>query len=488
MWVLGVRDHNLPSSNPLLLPKLSDFTSVPWTSSLCPGPPVHALIHTHSWLFPPVCRNRANAVEGSVEEVLGTLQRAHTVLLEAQGALRGSGSSLRFIQERVDEVRDARSQPEPHPRVCPAPCPAGFGVCVSPLTGSLCPQIEAVLGPAESSLGAVGAGLAGLEAQLERLQRGAEQNLLRAGDTRDTAGTAAQRASSAQQVRAELCLLLERHSTALPWLWGLSWAGHSCHIAVTASPRCWISPEPFPILTPFAGSSFLVCPAWGRAARGALSVLELITKCHTFGNRDTALVQYIEYLTRIQHWQCPSPQAAGCSLQSLFAFPQAFAQVKELYSELQSRMGQGLELGEQGRRVQSIGQEAQALFQETMGIMLRMESKALTASSCPGEELGGSDEGHSALWAVTGWALGCAWWCCTRKSRVFWVTTMKGSPACSATLLPFSSTPSLPFAGIQNKRGWCFGGGLEGGEQRECRILVFLPCQSEVEAQPNPTM
>ncbi|KAF4796172.1 hypothetical protein TURU_086338 [Turdus rufiventris] len=48
-------------------------------------------------------RNRANAVEGSVEEVLGTLQRANSVLLEAQGALRGSGSSLRFIQERLDE-------------------------------------------------------------------------------------------------------------------------------------------------------------------------------------------------------------------------------------------------------------------------------------------------------------------------------------------------------------------------------------------------
>lgn len=190
---------------------------------------------------------------------MGTLQRAHTVLLEAQGALRGSGSSLRFIQERVDEVRDAQSEPEPLPRVCPsassaAPCPGGL-VCVSPLlTGSLCPQIEAVLGPAESSVGAVGAGLAGLEARLERLQRGAEQNRLRAGDTRDTAGTAAQRASSAQQVRAGLCPLLEQHSTALPRLRRLSWAGHGCHLAVTASSRCWVSPESFPILTPFAGS------------------------------------------------------------------------------------------------------------------------------------------------------------------------------------------------------------------------------------------
>lgn len=58
--------------------------------------------------FPPFRRNRANAVEGSVEEVVGILQRANTLLLEAQGHLRGSGSSLRFIQERVDEVRDAQ--------------------------------------------------------------------------------------------------------------------------------------------------------------------------------------------------------------------------------------------------------------------------------------------------------------------------------------------------------------------------------------------
>lgn len=49
-------------------------------------------------------RNRANAVEGDVEEVVGYLRRANTVLLEAQGAIRGSSSSLRFIQERVEEV------------------------------------------------------------------------------------------------------------------------------------------------------------------------------------------------------------------------------------------------------------------------------------------------------------------------------------------------------------------------------------------------
>ncbi|NXY20814.1 LAMB3 protein, partial [Atrichornis clamosus] len=159
-------------------------------------------------------RNRANAVEGKVEEVVGNLQRANMVLLEAQGAIRGSGSSLDFIQERVGEIKS-------------------------------------VLGPAEQHVGAIGAQLAGLAGRLLRLQRGADQNLLRAGDSRDTAGTAGQQASSAQQ---------------------------------------------------------------------------------------------------------------------------AFEQVKDLYAELKSRMGQSPALGEQGRRVQSIGQEAQALFEETLGIMLRMQT------------------------------------------------------------------------------------------------------------------
>lgn len=47
-----------------------------------------------------------------MEEVVGNLRRANTVLLEARGAIRGSGSSLRFIQERVDEVSDVRRAPE----------------------------------------------------------------------------------------------------------------------------------------------------------------------------------------------------------------------------------------------------------------------------------------------------------------------------------------------------------------------------------------
>uniref|UniRef100_A0A8B9ZUL0 Laminin subunit beta 3 n=1 Tax=Anas zonorhyncha TaxID=75864 RepID=A0A8B9ZUL0_9AVES len=49
-------------------------------------------------------RNRANAVEGNVEEVVEYLKQANTVLLEAQRDIRGSSSLLRFIQERVEEV------------------------------------------------------------------------------------------------------------------------------------------------------------------------------------------------------------------------------------------------------------------------------------------------------------------------------------------------------------------------------------------------
>ncbi|KFW80864.1 Laminin subunit beta-3, partial [Manacus vitellinus] len=152
-------------------------------------------------------RNRANAVEGNMEEVVGNLQRANTMLLEAQGAIRGSGSSLRFIRERVDEI-------------------------------------EAVLGPAQKNVAAIGAQLDGLGERLE--------------------------------------------ATPVP--------------PAPASP---------------ASSYFICC---------------------------------------------------------LFAFPQAFEQVKQMYSELKSRMEQSPALGEQGSRVQSIGQEARALFEETLGIMLRMET------------------------------------------------------------------------------------------------------------------
>ncbi|NXP79219.1 LAMB3 protein, partial [Ramphastos sulfuratus] len=159
-------------------------------------------------------RNQANAVEGSVEEVLGNLRRANAVLLEAQGAIRGSGSSLRFIQERVDEI-------------------------------------EAVLGPAERNVQAMAGQLDGLLERLSQLQRGADQNRLRASDAQQTAQEAAEQARSAQQ---------------------------------------------------------------------------------------------------------------------------ALEQVKQMYLELKGRLGESPALGEQGSRVQSIDLQAQALFEETLAMMLRMET------------------------------------------------------------------------------------------------------------------
>ncbi|XP_064894739.1 laminin subunit beta-3 isoform X4 [Columba livia] len=159
-------------------------------------------------------RNRANAVEGNVEEVVGNLRRANTVLLEARGAIRGSGSSLRFIQERVDEI-------------------------------------EAVLGPAEKNVKSIAGQLDGLMERLPQLQRGADQNRLRATDMEQTAEQAGEQARSAQQ---------------------------------------------------------------------------------------------------------------------------AFEQVKQMYAELKRRTEQSPALGEQGSRVQSINLEAQALFEETLAMMLRMET------------------------------------------------------------------------------------------------------------------
>lgn len=51
--------------------------------------------------------------------------------------------------------------------------------------------------------------------------------------------------------------------------------------------------------------------------------------------------------------------------------------MKQMYAELKTRMEQSPALGEQGSRVQSINLEAQALFEETLAMMLRMESKIL---------------------------------------------------------------------------------------------------------------
>uniref|UniRef100_A0A8B9PYM3 Laminin subunit beta 3 n=1 Tax=Apteryx owenii TaxID=8824 RepID=A0A8B9PYM3_APTOW len=159
-------------------------------------------------------RNRANAVEGNVEEVVGNLRRANTVLLEAQGAIRGSSSSLRFIQDRIDEIK-------------------------------------AVLGPAENNVKSIAGQLDGLAERLTQLQHKADQNRLRATDAQQTAAKAGEQARSAQQ---------------------------------------------------------------------------------------------------------------------------AFEQVKQMYTEMKGRMKQSSTLGVQGSRVQSINLEAKVLLEETLAMMLRMET------------------------------------------------------------------------------------------------------------------
>lgn len=82
-----------------------------------------------------------------------------------------------------------------------------------------------------------------------------------------------------------------------------------------------------------------------------------------------------------------------------------------MYAELKRRMEQSPPLGEQGSRVQSIDLEAQALFEETLTMMLRMESKTLcelnVIISHTGEGLltpsgvrGRNCKEDSILWAV----------------------------------------------------------------------------------------
>lgn len=61
------------------------------------------------------------------------------------------------------------------------------------------------------------------------------------------------------------------------------------------------------------------------------------------------------------------------------SFSQGFDQVKQKYAELKRRMGQTSVQGVQGSRIQDIGMEANAIFEETLDMMLRMESKRFCA-------------------------------------------------------------------------------------------------------------
>ncbi|XP_034626450.1 laminin subunit beta-3 [Trachemys scripta elegans] len=107
-------------------------------------------------------RNRANAVEGNVEEVVENLRQANTVLQEAQDAISGSGYSLQLIQLRIDEI-------------------------------------QAVLIPMEKNMRDITDQLDSFTERIRQLRHKAEQNRLQATDAQQRAKEASEEARSAQQ-------------------------------------------------------------------------------------------------------------------------------------------------------------------------------------------------------------------------------------------------------------------------------------------------
>ncbi|XP_054836950.1 laminin subunit beta-3 [Eublepharis macularius] len=57
-------------------------------------------------------RNRANAIEGNLEDVAENLRKANTALQAAEDTIHGSGYSLRLIQDRLDEIQMVLSPAE----------------------------------------------------------------------------------------------------------------------------------------------------------------------------------------------------------------------------------------------------------------------------------------------------------------------------------------------------------------------------------------
>nr|XP_034978544.1 laminin subunit beta-3 isoform X1 [Zootoca vivipara]XP_034978545.1 laminin subunit beta-3 isoform X1 [Zootoca vivipara]XP_034978546.1 laminin subunit beta-3 isoform X1 [Zootoca vivipara] len=107
-------------------------------------------------------RNRANAIGANVEDVVENLKQANTALQEAEDTIRGSGYSLRLIQDRLNEI-------------------------------------QAVLNPAEKHVQDITGQLGGFTGRLAQLQLNAKQNLLLAADAQQKAGEASEQARSTQQ-------------------------------------------------------------------------------------------------------------------------------------------------------------------------------------------------------------------------------------------------------------------------------------------------
>ncbi|XP_074833632.1 laminin subunit beta-3 [Carettochelys insculpta] len=131
-------------------------------------------------------RNRANAVEGNVEEVVENLRQANTALQEAQDLMSGSSSSLQLIQLRTDEI-------------------------------------QSVLGPMEKSMRGITDQLDTFTERIDQLRYKAEQNQLQATEAQQRAQEASEQAESTNQgfeevkhKYAELKRLMEQKSIQTP--------------------------------------------------------------------------------------------------------------------------------------------------------------------------------------------------------------------------------------------------------------------------------
>ncbi|XP_023422897.1 laminin subunit beta-3 [Cavia porcellus] len=107
-------------------------------------------------------RIRAHSVEGQVEDVVGNLRQGAVALQEARDTMRGTGRSLRLIQDRVAEVQQ-------------------------------------VLGPAEGLVMRMTEQLGGFQARMEALRHQAQQQRAQAAQAQQLAEGASQRALSAQE-------------------------------------------------------------------------------------------------------------------------------------------------------------------------------------------------------------------------------------------------------------------------------------------------
>uniref|UniRef100_A0A8D2KYR6 Laminin subunit beta 3 n=1 Tax=Varanus komodoensis TaxID=61221 RepID=A0A8D2KYR6_VARKO len=107
-------------------------------------------------------RNRANAIEGNVDDVSENLKQANLALQEAEYTIRSSGRSLQHMQGRLDEI-------------------------------------QSVLGPAEKSVEDITQQLDSFTEKLSQLQNKANQNQLWAVDAQQSATEASEQTRSLQQ-------------------------------------------------------------------------------------------------------------------------------------------------------------------------------------------------------------------------------------------------------------------------------------------------